>query len=97
MAPRKKPKQERKVKPKQITFHRKFQMNCGPPAYVEMSALANHQIERPFQILARALLDDPSLEFLGGCATSLDGGPKAPERQVDRSVAWRHEAAVKPT
>ena len=64
---------DRKVKMKQITFPRKHGAH-----YVEMSALANHRIDEPFLLLARQLLRDPSVEFLGGCATSLEGGHKAP-------------------
>ena len=43
--------QERKIKPAQITFHRK--KNLG---YYEISAKTNYNFEKPFLYLARKLV-----------------------------------------
>jgi GTP-binding nuclear protein Ran len=48
---------DRKVKAKQITFHRKKNL-----AYFDISAKSNYNFEKPFLWLARKLTGDPHLE-----------------------------------
>merc|ERR1712159_281969 len=50
---------ERKVKVKQINFHRK--KNLG---YYDISAKSNFNYEKPFLWLARKITGDPNLEFV---------------------------------
>jgi len=49
---------DRKVKAKQITFHRKKNL-----AYFDISAKSNYNFEKPFLWLARKLTGDEKLEF----------------------------------
>lgn len=49
---------DRKVKAKQINFHRKKNL-----AYYDVSAKSNYNFEKPFLYLARKLVNDPTLEF----------------------------------
>ena len=49
---------DRQVKPKQVTFHRKKNLQ-----YYELSAKSNFHFEKPFLWLARKLTGNPSLEF----------------------------------
>lgn len=49
---------ERRVKPKQITFHRKKNLQ-----YYDISAKSNYNYEKPFLWLARRLSGQPNLEF----------------------------------
>ena len=49
---------DRKVKAKQITFHRKKNL-----AYYDVSAKSNYNFEKPFLYLARKLANDMTLEF----------------------------------
>ena len=49
---------DRKVKAKQITFHRKKNL-----AYFDISAKSNYNFEKPFLWLARKLTGDSQLEF----------------------------------
>lgn len=50
---------DRKVKPKQITFHRKKNLQ-----YYDISAKSNYNFEKPFLWLARKLAAEPNLEFV---------------------------------
>ncbi|KAL9643068.1 hypothetical protein ABK040_003869 [Willaertia magna] len=50
---------DRKVKPKQITFHRKKAIQ-----YYDVSAKSNYNYEKPFLHLARKLFGDPQLTFV---------------------------------
>jgi GTP-binding nuclear protein Ran len=50
---------DRKVKAKQITFHRKKNLQ-----YYDISAKSNYNFEKPFLWLARKLSGQPSLEFV---------------------------------
>ena len=50
---------ERKVKAKQITFHRKKNLQ-----YYDISAKSNYNFEKPFLWLARKLVGDPNLSFV---------------------------------
>jgi GTP-binding nuclear protein Ran len=49
---------DRKVKPKQIYFHRKKNLQ-----YYDISAKSNYNFEKPFLWLARKLSGQPLLEF----------------------------------
>lgn len=49
---------DRKVKAKQIVFHRKKNL-----AYFDISAKSNYNFEKPFLWLARKLTGDEKLEF----------------------------------
>eukprot|EP00871_Galdieria_phlegrea_P005688 jgi/Galph1/611/GphlegSOOS_G5401.1 len=50
---------DRKVKAKQITFHRKKNLQ-----YYDISAKSNYNFEKPFLWLARKLVGDPNLVFV---------------------------------
>jgi len=50
---------DRKVKIKQITFHRKKNLQ-----YYDISAKSNYNFEKPFLWLARKLLNEPNLVFV---------------------------------
>ncbi len=50
---------DRKVKAKQITFHRKKNLQ-----YYDISAKSNYNFEKPFLWLGRKLTGDPSLNFV---------------------------------
>jgi len=50
---------DRKVKAKQITFHRKKNLQ-----YYDISAKSNYNFEKPFLYLARKLVGDPNLTFV---------------------------------
>jgi len=63
---------DRQVKAKQITFHRKKNLQ-----YYEISAKSNYNFEKPFLCLSRALLREPSLVFVQQVATP------PPSTQVD--------------
>lgn len=54
---------ERKVKPKQITFHRKKNLQ-----YYDVSAKSNYHFEKPFLWLARKLAGNPNLTFVEDAA-----------------------------
>jgi len=59
---------DRKVKAKQITFHRKKNMQ-----YYDISTKRNYNVEKPFLWLARKLAGDNALEFV-----------KNPKRQTEQ-------------
>ncbi|KAL7717463.1 GTP-binding nuclear protein [Entamoeba marina] len=50
---------DRKVKPRQITFHRKKNLQ-----YYDVSAKSNYNFERPFLWIARKLTGNPNLTFI---------------------------------
>lgn len=50
---------DRKVKAKQITYHRRHNLQ-----YFDVSAKSNYQFEKPFLWLARRLSGDPALTFV---------------------------------
>jgi len=50
---------DRKVKAKQITFHRKRNLQ-----YYDISAKSNYNFEKPFLWLARKLVGEPNLTFV---------------------------------
>ncbi|KAF9314607.1 GTP-binding nuclear protein gsp1/Ran [Podila horticola] len=66
---------ERKVKPKNIDFHRKKSLQ-----YYDISAKSNYNFEKPFLWLARKLVGNPSLEFVASPALA------PPEVSVDPAL-----------
>ncbi|CAL9151358.1 unnamed protein product, partial [Musa hybrid cultivar] len=62
----------RQVKAKQVTFHRKKNLQ-----YYEISAKSNYNFEKPFLYLARKLAGDPNLHFVESPALA------PPEVQID--------------
>ena len=71
---------DRKVKAKQITFHRKKNLQ-----YFEISAKANYNFERPFTWLARKLSGDNSLTLVEAPAI------KPPEAHIDLAQQQQYE------
>ena len=71
---------ERKVKAKQITFHRKKNLQ-----YYDISAKSNYNFEKPFLWLARKLVGDPNLVFVESPALA------PPEVAVDQSTMAQYE------
>ncbi|KAJ8271230.1 hypothetical protein COCON_G00100890 [Conger conger] len=60
---------DRKVKAKNIVFHRKKNLQ-----YYDISAKSNYNFEKPFLWLARKLIGDPNLEFVAMPALAPRGG-----------------------
>ena len=73
----------RKVKTKQITFHRKKNLQ-----YFEISAKTNYNFEKPFLHLARAITGEPTLILVQAPALL------PPELPVDRGAMARAEAEL---
>lgn len=73
----------RQVKPKQVTFHRKKNLQ-----YYEISAKSNYNYEKPFIYLARKLTGDPNLVFVEEVALP------PPEVQIDHAEQQRNEAEL---
>ena len=71
---------ERKVKAKQITFHRKKNLQ-----YYDISAKSNYNFEKPFLWLARKLVGDPNLVFVESPAL------KPPEVSIDQQTVQQYE------
>jgi GTP-binding nuclear protein Ran len=71
---------DRKVKAKQITFHRKKNLQ-----YFEISAKVNYNFEKPFVWLARKLSGDNNLQFVEAPAL------RPPEAQIDMADIARYE------
>ncbi|KAG5179925.1 GTP-binding nuclear protein Ran [Tribonema minus] len=71
---------DRKVKAKQITFHRKKNLQ-----YYDISAKSNYNFEKPFLWLARKLVGDPNLMFVEQPALA------PPEFQLDKADVQRFE------
>ncbi|KAG6433224.1 hypothetical protein SASPL_104832 [Salvia splendens] len=70
----------RQVKAKQVTFHRKKNLQ-----YYEISAKSNYNFEKPFLYLARKLAGDSSLHFVESPALA------PPEVQIDLAAQQLHE------
>ncbi|KAF9616847.1 hypothetical protein IFM89_032697 [Coptis chinensis] len=70
----------RQVKAKQVTFHRKKNLQ-----YYEISAKSNYNFEKPFLYLARKLAGDPNLHFVESPALA------PPEVQIDLVAQQQHE------
>jgi GTP-binding nuclear protein Ran len=73
----------RQVKPKQVTFHRKKNLQ-----YHEISAKSNYNYEKPFLYLARKLVGDPALHFVEQVALA------PPEVQIDLAQQAQYEAQL---
>ncbi|CAK9164832.1 unnamed protein product [Ilex paraguariensis] len=73
----------RQVKAKQVTFHRKKNLQ-----YYEISAKSNYNFEKPFLYLARKLAGDLNLHFVESPALA------PPEVQVDMAAQQQHEAEL---
>ncbi|KAM7276280.1 hypothetical protein ACFE04_018146 [Oxalis oulophora] len=73
----------RQVKAKQVTFHRKKNLQ-----YYEISAKSNYNFEKPFLYLARKLAGDPNLHFVESPALA------PPEVQIDLAQQQQHEAEL---
>ncbi|KAF3447163.1 hypothetical protein FNV43_RR12343 [Rhamnella rubrinervis] len=73
----------RQVKAKQVTFHRKKNLQ-----YYEISAKSNYNFEKPFLYLARKLAGDTNLHFVESPALA------PPEVQIDMALQQQHEAEL---
>jgi len=75
-------KGERKVKPKQIIFHRKKNIQ-----YYDISAKTNYHFEKPFLYLARKLVGDDKLQMVEAPALA------PPEHEIDQADMdrWQQE------
>lgn len=71
---------DRKVKPKQITFHRKKNLQ-----YYDISAKSNYNFEKPFIWLARKLVGNPNLELVDSPAL------QPPEVTVDPALMEQYK------
>ena len=69
----------RQVKAKQVTFHRKKNLQ-----YYEISAKSNYNFEKPFLYLARKLAGDPNLHFVESPALA------PPEVQIDLAAQQQY-------
>jgi GTP-binding nuclear protein Ran len=74
---------DRKVKAKQITFHRKKNLQ-----YYDISAKSNYNFEKPFLWLARKLSGDNHLTFVEAPAL------QPPEFTIDEQTKQRYEAEL---
>eukprot|EP01023_Acetabularia_acetabulum_P038918 TRINITY_DN372_c0_g1_i1.p2 TRINITY_DN372_c0_g1~~TRINITY_DN372_c0_g1_i1.p2 ORF type:complete len:219 (+),score=41.49 TRINITY_DN372_c0_g1_i1:174-830(+) len=73
----------RQVKPKQVIFHRKKNLQ-----YYEISAKSNYNYEKPFLYLARKLSGDPNLSFVEQVALA------PPEVLIDLEQQKQNEAEI---
>jgi len=71
---------DRKVKPKQITFHRKKNLQ-----YYDISAKSNYNFEKPFLWLARKLVGNANLQFVEALAL------RPPEVAIDEEQMKQYE------
>jgi len=74
---------DRKVKAKQITFHRKRGLQ-----YYDISAKSNYNFERPFLWLARKLVGEPNLVLVEAPALA------PPEVPIDMEQMQKYEAEI---
>jgi len=82
---------ERKVKPKQITFHRKKNLQ-----YYDLSAKSNYNIEKPFLYLCKRLLNDHEVRFVEQPAIAPPELPPIDENTIRQyEQAWQ-EALTTP-
>ena len=75
---------DRKVKAKQITFHRKKNLQ-----YYDISAKSNYQFEKPFLWLARKLVGDNNLTFVEAPALA------PPEFTIDMAQQQKYEQELR--
>jgi len=71
---------DRKVKAKQITFHRKKNLQ-----YYDISAKSNYNFEKPFLWLARKITGEPNLVFVEAPALA------PPDVKVDKELMKQYE------
>jgi len=71
------------VKAKQVTFHRKKNLQ-----YYEISAKSNYNFEKPFLYLARKLAGNVDLRFVESPALA------PPEVQIDMAAQAQHESEL---
>ena len=74
---------DRKVKAKQITFHRKKNLQ-----YYDISAKSNYNFEKPFLWLAKKLSGDNQLHFVEAPAL------QPPEAQLDEATKLQYEQEI---
>ena len=74
---------DRKVKAKQIAFHRKKNVH-----YYDISAKSNYNFEKPFLYLARRMLQDNTLKFVEAPALA------PPEVAIDLAAQAHQEAEL---
>eukprot|EP00727_Mastigamoeba_balamuthi_P013751 m51a1_g9 putative gtp-binding nuclear protein gsp1 ran (229) ;mRNA; r:32905-34357 len=74
---------DRKVKPKQITFHRKKNLQ-----YYDISAKSNYHFEKPFLWLAKKLVGNPNLTFAEDIAL------QPAEVQIDAAQMAQYETEL---
>ena len=79
---------ERKVKTKQINFHRKKNIQ-----YYEISAKTNYNYEKPFLYLARKLAGDPNLQFVESPALAPPAVTINPAEQAQYEAELANAAA----
>lgn len=72
--------QDRQVKPKQITFHRRKNLQ-----YYDVSAKSNYNFEKPFLYLIRKVSGDPKLTLEGEVALL------PPELNMDANLAAQYQ------
>jgi len=75
---------DRKVKAKQITFHRKRNLQ-----YYDISAKSNYNFEKPFLWLARKLVGEPNLIFVESPALAPSEVP------LDQNLMQQYEEELK--
>lgn len=74
---------DRKVKAKQITFHRKKNLQ-----YYEISAKVNYNFEKPFLWLTRKVAGNNQIEFVEAPALA------PPEAEIDMAEMARYQAEL---
>merc|ERR1712025_182302 len=74
---------DRKVKAKQITFHRKKNLQ-----YYDISAKSNYQFEKPFVWLLRKMINDNNLSLVEAPALA------PPEFTIDEATTAKYEAEL---
>jgi len=80
---------DRKVKAKQITFHRKRNLQ-----YYDISAKSNYNFEKPFLWLARKLVGEPNLIFVESPALAPAEVPIDAEQMKQYEEDIKHAASV---
>jgi GTP-binding nuclear protein Ran len=80
---------DRKVKPKQITFHRKKNLQ-----YYDISAKTNYNYDKPFLYLARKVTAQPNLSFTGTIALFPSEGNIDLEQQAKYDQELAQAAAM---
>mmetsp|Transcript_1210 Transcript_1210/g.3541 ORF Transcript_1210/g.3541 Transcript_1210/m.3541 type:complete len:218 (-) Transcript_1210:82-735(-) len=71
---------DREVMAKHIQFHRKHNLQ-----YYDMSVLTSYNVEKPFLWLARRLVNQDNLQFVGPCARA------PPDFHIDAALVEQHE------